>query len=92
LLGLDTLHFLSLEGLLQAAGGEDDAYCKACIDGEYPLPLDPSPQAFKTIQTISQISPETNLIAAFVFGVIGTVGFAVFGNDMPAVTESFLDQ
>lgn len=31
-----------------------------------------------------QISPETNLITAFVFGVIGTVGFAVFGRDMPA--------
>ena len=31
-----------------------------------------------------QISPQTNLITAFVFGVIGTVGFAVFGRDMPA--------
>ncbi|MDT8335595.1 MAG: amidophosphoribosyltransferase [Desulfurivibrionaceae bacterium] len=51
-LGLDTLHFLSLEGLLQAAGGGDDAYCKACMDGEYPLACDPSPQACKTIQTI----------------------------------------
>jgi MFS family permease len=30
-----------------------------------------------------QISPETNLIAAFVFGIIGTVGFAIFGRDMP---------
>lgn len=34
-----------------------------------------------------QISPETNLVTAFVFGVIGTAGFAVFGNDMPAVTD-----
>ncbi|MFH1981413.1 MAG: MFS transporter [Pseudomonadota bacterium] len=33
-----------------------------------------------------QISPKTNLIAAFVFGVIGTVGFAVFGRDMPATS------
>jgi MFS family permease len=30
-----------------------------------------------------QISPETNLIAAFVFGIIGTVGFAIFGREMP---------
>ncbi len=29
-----------------------------------------------------QISPETNLITAFVFGIIGTVGFAVFGRDI----------
>ena len=30
-----------------------------------------------------QISPQTNLIAAFSFGIIGTVGFAVFGRDIP---------
>ncbi|MFZ1983044.1 MAG: MFS transporter [Desulfatitalea sp.] len=30
-----------------------------------------------------QISPETNLITAFVFGIIGTLGFAVFGRDLP---------
>jgi hypothetical protein len=30
-----------------------------------------------------QISPETNLVTAFVFGVIGTIGFAVFGRDLP---------
>jgi hypothetical protein len=30
-----------------------------------------------------QISPETNLITAFVFGIIGTAGFAIFGRDMP---------
>lgn len=33
-LGLDTLHFLSLEGLLQAAGGGAEVYCKACLDDE----------------------------------------------------------
>jgi MFS family permease len=30
-----------------------------------------------------QLSPETNLVAAFVFGVIGTIGFAVCGRDLP---------
>jgi len=30
-----------------------------------------------------QISPETNLVTAFVFGIIGTAGFAVYGRDMP---------
>lgn len=28
-----------------------------------------------------RISPETNLLAAFAFGVIGTAGFAIFGRD-----------
>lgn len=30
-----------------------------------------------------QVSPRTNLLTAFAFGVIGTVGFAIFGRDMP---------
>ena len=30
-----------------------------------------------------QISPQTNLITAFGFGILGTVGFAVFGHDVP---------
>jgi MFS family permease len=30
-----------------------------------------------------QISPQANLITAFGFGVIGTIGFAVFGRDHP---------
>lgn len=34
-----------------------------------------------------QISPQTNLITAFVFGVLGTVGFAVFGRDVPLPVE-----
>ena len=29
-----------------------------------------------------QISPQTNLITAFIFGIIGTVGFAIFGRDL----------
>jgi MFS family permease len=30
-----------------------------------------------------QISPQANLLTAFAFGVIGTVGFAIFGRDVP---------
>lgn len=30
-----------------------------------------------------QISPQTNLITAFAFGIIGTVGFALFGRNKP---------
>jgi MFS family permease len=31
-----------------------------------------------------QISPRANLITAFLCGVIGTIGFAIFGRDLPA--------
>lgn len=37
-----------------------------------------------------QMSPQTNLITAFVFGIIGTVGFAIFGRDMPVPANNQL--
>ena len=36
-LGLDTLHYLSLEGLLQAINLESAGFCLACFNGEYPV-------------------------------------------------------
>jgi MFS family permease len=58
--------------------------CKAGMFGLYYLIRD----VFVSVAALGgaflwQISPETNLVTAFVFGVIGTVGFAVFGRDMP---------
>jgi amidophosphoribosyltransferase len=42
ILGLDTLHYLSLEGLLESTGITDPAnnLCKACFDGCYPVEFD----------------------------------------------------
>jgi MFS family permease len=58
--------------------------CKAGMFGLYYLIRD----AFVSIAALGgaflwQISPQTNLIAAFVFGIIGTLTFALFGRDMP---------
>jgi amidophosphoribosyltransferase len=41
-LGLDSLHYLSLKGLLEATGVEDpeNNFCKACFDGCYPVAFD----------------------------------------------------
>ncbi len=41
-LGLDSLHYLSLEGLLGAMGVSDpnNHFCKACFDGCYPVAFD----------------------------------------------------
>jgi amidophosphoribosyltransferase len=33
----DSLGYLSLEGMVEAAGGEERSFCKACFDGEYPI-------------------------------------------------------
>jgi amidophosphoribosyltransferase len=42
LLNLDTLYYLSLEGLLEATGIDhpDSNFCKACFDGCYPVSFD----------------------------------------------------
>jgi len=58
--------------------------CKAGMFGLYYLIRD----VFVAVAALGgaflwQISPQTNLITAFVFGIIGTVGFAVWGRDMP---------
>ena len=58
--------------------------CKAGMFGLYYLIRD----VFVAVAALGgaflwQINPQTNLITAFVFGIIGTVGFAVFGRDIP---------
>jgi amidophosphoribosyltransferase len=36
-LGADSLHYLSLEGVYEAVGGDRTTHCDACFSGEYPL-------------------------------------------------------
>lgn len=38
--GADSLHYLSLEGMMQAVG-RTDGYCQACFTGKYPLEVNP---------------------------------------------------
>jgi MFS family permease len=59
--------------------------CKAGMFGLYYLVRD----VFVSMAALGgaflwQISPETNFVVAFVFGVIGTLGFAVFGREVQA--------
>jgi amidophosphoribosyltransferase len=35
--GADSLGYLSLEGMVAAAGQGTQSYCRACFDGEYPI-------------------------------------------------------
>ena len=39
-LDLDSLYYLSLEGMIKATGVSSDSFCKACFDGKYPVPPD----------------------------------------------------
>jgi amidophosphoribosyltransferase len=46
----DSLGYLSLEGMIKAAGGSKELYCTACFDGNYPveIPDNITEQAKKT--------------------------------------------
>jgi amidophosphoribosyltransferase len=37
--GCDSLHYLSLEGMMRAVG-RSEGYCQACFTGKYPIPID----------------------------------------------------
>ncbi len=39
-LGLDSLYYLSIEGLVEATGLPADSFCLACFNGVYPVPPD----------------------------------------------------
>ena len=37
--GADSLGYLSLQGMIAATGSPAEAFCRACFDGEYPVPV-----------------------------------------------------
>ncbi|MGH2590071.1 MAG: amidophosphoribosyltransferase [Actinomycetota bacterium] len=37
--GADSLGYLSLDGMVAATGQDKDGFCRACFDGEYPIPI-----------------------------------------------------
>ena len=37
-IGLDSMHYLSLDGMVRATGMPRESYCLACYGGDYPLP------------------------------------------------------
>lgn len=39
-LGVDSLHYLSLEGMLSCVKHQPEDYCTACFSGRYPMPVD----------------------------------------------------
>jgi MFS family permease len=68
-------------------------HCKAGMFGLYYLIRD----VFVSLAAVGgaflwQVSPQANLLTAFFFGIVGTVGFAIFGRDVPlAINEPEVD-
>lgn len=46
-LKVDSLAYLSQEGMLEAAGADSKHFCTACFDGDYPVPMDESMRSSK---------------------------------------------
>jgi len=42
-IGADSLHFLSLEGMMRAISDGQPGYCTACFTGDYPMEVDEAP-------------------------------------------------
>lgn len=46
-LGVNTLGYLSLDGLYRAIGLERELFCDACFTGDYPIPMEHEPSKFE---------------------------------------------
>lgn len=46
-LGVDTLGYLSLEGMLESVPGGPDGHCHACFSGDYPTPPPADPEKLR---------------------------------------------
>jgi len=55
-LGVDTLGYLSLDGLLKAAGTRN-TFCHACFSGDYPIPIDHSTARARRLEPAGAGSP-----------------------------------
>ena len=55
-LGVETLGYLSLEGMLRAAGGDPSGFCHACFSGHYPTPI---PDELTTLRHAAPLVPVT---------------------------------
>ena len=45
-LGADSIGYLDVEGMVKATGKEEKAFCLACFNGDYPVPVDPTVDKF----------------------------------------------
>ena len=45
-LGVDSLGYLDLEGMIRATGKPANSFCLACFSGNYPLAVDPALDKF----------------------------------------------
>jgi amidophosphoribosyltransferase len=59
-LGADSIGYLDLDGMVRATGRPESAFCLACFNGDYPVPVDPNVDKF----IMERRKDRVNLIAA----------------------------
>lgn len=52
--GADSLHYISVEGLLTAVRGSSDDHCLACFTGRYPLPIETEDRVVTTEESLAE--------------------------------------
>ncbi|MBI2632940.1 MAG: amidophosphoribosyltransferase [Parcubacteria group bacterium] len=55
-IGADTLYFLSYEGMIEATGLTEDAFCSSCFTGKYPIDLHERAKEFDSLEAGSEKS------------------------------------
>ncbi|HXQ29203.1 MAG TPA: amidophosphoribosyltransferase [Gemmatimonadales bacterium] len=55
-LGVDSLGYLSLDGMLKAAGGDTSEFCHACFSGEYPTAIPDDLEAARHLAPLLEVS------------------------------------
>ena len=53
ILEVDTLSYLSIEGLLKCVRPNEDEYCIACFNGDYPIPIEEAQNQLNLFKNIS---------------------------------------
>ncbi|MGI6456278.1 MAG: amidophosphoribosyltransferase [bacterium] len=63
-LRVDSLHYLSIKGLLEAVGGTEKEFCTACFSGKYPIRWNNNGNASNTLYSIEKgdVSAEKKLV------------------------------
>jgi amidophosphoribosyltransferase len=61
IIGVDSLRYLSLEGLIRATRNPGESFCTACLTGEYPVPVDASSGKFSLEDSLGNAKPTIRL-------------------------------
>ena len=66
-LEVDSLSYLSIEGLLKCVSPNKDDYCIACFNGDYPIPVEQAENQLNLFKNISRWLCLVLLVSLFIY-------------------------